>query len=64
MNSCVNCTNAIYDAKWGEYKCSVHKRTVYAPDKLDITISCEHHIPGTPKESKNNADYEASLQDC
>lgn len=62
--NCTNCGNAIYDAQWGEYKCAVSKHTVYGPGRIDITIDCEHHIPGNPKESKNNADYEANLQDC
>ena len=61
MNSCANCGHAIFDAKWGEYKCEIKKRTVYNGSVIDITISCEDHTPGTPKESKKNADYEASL---
>ena len=28
MNSCKNCTNAIFDELWGEYKCKVYNHRI------------------------------------
>ena len=56
MTTCKTCANAIYDALWGEYKCSIKGRRIYEPEK---EIDCVIHKPGTPKESKVNAEYEA-----
>lgn len=61
MSKCSTCENAIFDALWGAYKCSVRQHSILFPDLYE---DCEHHKNGTPKESKANADYEANLQDC
>lgn len=39
MNTCKKCANRIFDEKWGEYKCTVHKRRIR---KLDEYLACNH----------------------
>ena len=65
MANCTTCENAIFDALWGEYKCSVYKRVSYSADfKTMLVDGCKDYKNGTPKESKANADYKADLYDC
>lgn len=59
MSNCRECSNAIFDAVWGEIKCSVWQHRIYDPDK----VACSTYKKGTPKESKANANYEANLHD-
>lgn len=59
MPNCTNCSNAIFDTVWGEYKCSIYKRTVYNHE----VIGCKYYNEGQPKESIDNASYQANLQD-
>ena len=59
MSNCEKCKNAIFSALWGEYKCDVHKRMIFAPEMYE---DCEHFAEGSPKESKENAEYEANLE--
>lgn len=54
---CQSCENAIFDAQWGEYKCSINK-IVYK--KLDI---CGDFEKGTPKESKDHEEYNLMRED-
>lgn len=61
MDNCTTCQNAIFDALWGEYICSIDGYRKYC---LEFDIECPHYKKGTPKESKRNADYKANLQDC
>lgn len=67
MKPCKTCDNAIFVAQWGEYKCTESEATVYMGDpEEDIyyeEVDCPYYAKGTPKESKANADYEASMQD-
>ena len=49
---CTQCENAIYDSIWGEYKCSVYKRSVV----LSEIANCEEYKKGTPRESKDFPD--------
>ena len=60
MSKCSTCGNAIFNALWGEYKCTIRQHVIFQPE---LYKDCEHYNDGTPKESKENADYEANLQD-
>lgn len=64
MANCKTCEHAIFDAQWGEYKCDIFKRVTYNADHDFMLVQCsESYKKGTPKESKENADYEANLSD-
>lgn len=54
---CQTCKNAIFDAKWGEHKCSINK-VVYR--KLD---ACGDYKNGKPQESKKNEEYDLLRED-
>lgn len=58
MSKCETCGNAIFDAFWGEHKCSVRGHMIYHKERY---ADCEHYKNGTPTQSKRNADYEANL---
>ena len=40
MDSCKNCTHAIFDEIWGEYKCKVYKHRIRDVDRY---LGCESH---------------------
>lgn len=54
---CATCEHAIFDAKWGDYKC----------DKSGLVYiylhACDSYKEGTPKESKKNEDYYLEQED-
>ena len=50
MNSCKNCTNAIFDEVWGEYKCKVHEHRIRDVDKY---LDCPKHESNKKEENKN-----------
>jgi hypothetical protein len=52
MDDCRNCTNAIYDEVWGEYKCKINKKRHALLAKI-ANAKCGHHKKGTPAISKN-----------
>jgi hypothetical protein len=52
MDDCRNCTNAIFDEIWGEYKCKIDKKRHYLDGKATNT-KCGYHKKGTPAISKN-----------
>lgn len=58
MAKCGTCANAIFDALWGEYKCSVRERVIFAHE---VYKDCEYYKPGEPKESKRNKSYEEAI---
>ena len=60
MKNCTTCNKAIYDAKWGNYKCSEKK--TYIPD-VEHLMACSNHSEGNPQESISNAYYEENLRD-
>lgn len=53
--SCKNCGKAIFDALWGDWKCSVHKRWCR---KSELEKGCDDYKKGEPKESASNVEYE------
>lgn len=50
---CSNCEKAIFDAVWGEYKCSVYERLA---TKMEI-VNCKAYKKGSPKQSKNTREH-------
>ena len=52
VNDCRNCTNAIFDEIWGEYKCKLGKKK-HVIDALMVGAKCGYHKKGTPAISKN-----------
>ena len=53
--NCKNCGKAIFDALWGDWKCSVHKRWCR---KSELEEGCNDYKKGEPKESASNVEYE------
>lgn len=49
MNNCKTCANAIYDKRYGEYKCKKKKVTIY--DVITV-VNCKDYVKGTPVASK------------
>ena len=60
MKNCMTCGKAIYDEKWGNYKCSEKKCVIRDVEHL---LACSGYKKGTPKESKSNVDYEETVRD-
>jgi len=58
--SCKTCGNAIFDALWGDWKCSVHKRLCR---KTELDEGCDKYKNGKPKESASNAEYRRSHEE-
>lgn len=58
--NCTTCMKAIFDRKWGNYKCSEKKCMIHDVENL---LSCSGYKKGNPKESKSNDDYEKALRD-
>ena len=52
--NCKGCGNAIFDALWGDLKCSVYKRRCR---KSELEEGCNDYKKGEPKESASNVDY-------
>ncbi len=50
MNICKNCSNKIFDEKWGEYKCTIHEHRIY-PDKR---MNCNKYTPKKEAEKPND----------
>ena len=55
MPDCSTCKNAIFDAFWGEYKCSIYLHTIFAGHGKDEP--CPKYAKGTPEGSKVNERY-------
>lgn len=53
MENCLTCKHAIFNERWGEYKCAELHHTVYIP--LDPS-ECKFYKEGTPKESLEKND--------
>ena len=51
MKNCTNCTKAIFDPLWGEYKCGVTQLTMYNPGS---TSQCNAYVEGTPSKTKED----------
>ena len=49
MANCRNCTYAIFDEVWGEYKCAAYEHTIYDLDSYSV---CKLYEKGEPKDSK------------
>ena len=54
---CQTCKNAIFDAQWGEYKCDITKTVCRSVD------TCDDYAKGTPKQSKENEEYNLMRED-
>lgn len=54
---CQTCKNAIFDACWGEHKCGLNGITYR---RLEV---CGDYKNGTPKESKENEEYNLLRED-
>lgn len=52
MNNCKNCEHAIFDEKWGEYKCGAKHRTCIVSE---VESGCERW-----KEKKSNGNTKSS----
>ncbi len=55
MNNCNTCKNAIYDAWWGEYKCSIKQKVIFGGPGKDMP--CNDYKKGDPTDAKKNKDY-------
>lgn len=53
MANCQNCTYAIFDEVWGEYKCAAYEHTIY---DLDSYSDCKLYEKGEPEDSKETHD--------
>lgn len=53
MANCQNCTYAIFDEVWGEYKCAAYEHTIY---ELDSYSDCKLYEKGEPEDSKETHD--------
>lgn len=54
MNTCKNCANAVYDDRWGQYRCKVYQHRIRNVDKY---LECENHEVKNwmkPKKSEKN----------
>lgn len=61
MAHCKECANSIFIEKWGEFKCKVSKRIVYAPNyQADM---CDSFKKGITSDSVLNEFYEDLLDD-
>lgn len=60
MSNCKTCGKAIFDALWGDLKCSVHKRWCRKPE---LDEGCDDYSKGNPKESAGNDDYERAIDE-
>lgn len=54
---CSKCEKAIFDARLGEFKCSINKVTY-----TNLSL-CGDYKSGTPQESKKNEDYYRELEE-
>ena len=52
MSRCKTCANAIFNSKWGEYKCGLNGVT------YENLFVCGNYIKGVPTMSKANEDYD------
>lgn len=53
MANCGNCTYAVFDDVWGEYKCAALEHVIY---DIDAYTNCKLYEKGEPKESKETRD--------
>lgn len=60
MENCKTCKNAIFCAKFGEYKCRIRKTAI--PILLDST-ECKSYLKGVPEQSKEDDEYLAEMED-
>ena len=56
MTKCLTCSNAIYDALWGEFVCRISQSRVY-----DRVCDCVSYEEGDPEMSERNKDYDMKL---
>lgn len=60
MKDCSNCSKAIFDERWGEYKCKEVCHVIY---DTDGQVDCVYYEEGTPVDSKESEDYENKIGD-
>ena len=51
MLGCKDCANALFDERFGDFKCSVKEQYAYNPDELEFCESWKKGIPGVSKEN-------------
>ena len=51
MDDCRNCSNALFDDIWGEYKCKIDKKK-HSLDGQLVGAKCSYHKKGTPEIAK------------
>lgn len=54
--SCKTCENAIFNERWGEYKCKISQHRIYEPDDQKNCIDYKKGEP-TPSARKDD-DYD------
>lgn len=57
FSKCSECSNALFDPIWGEWKCKVTENFVYYP-----VFNCENYKEGTPDKSMISEDYYRELE--
>lgn len=57
MGICNTCSNAVFEALWGEYKCGLNQVT------YNNLVVCGDYKKGQPQDSKKNEDYYTELED-
>ena len=60
--SCTNCTYAVFDPAWGEFKCSEKGR--YCTEDEMYHNNCDMYNEGKPTTSKERRDYEDENKDA
>ena len=50
MHNCSNCKFALFDEKWGEYKCKKLELFVY---NIEMMSDCSSYAKGKPAASKD-----------
>ena len=59
--SCMNCTYAVFDPLWGEFKCSEKGR--YCTEDEMHHNNCDMYNEGKPTMTKERRDYEDGNKD-
>lgn len=49
MKNCKTCANALFEERWGEYKCSKTQHKIYNPEAIS---DCENYKKGKPSTAK------------
>lgn len=55
MGTCKTCKHAVFNEFWGEYKCDIYNRVIYAGVGKDLP--CTLYKKGEVKDSKVNENY-------